>query len=521
MMLDGGGGVSKGGGAYGTPGALLGPTAPSISLNDLVELAAVDSDLYCRTFFPKTFRQPSTDGHREMWDAFDDKSKPRVNARCFRGFGKTANFRAFVSKRVAYRISKTILYVGISEAKAVAGVRWLRAQVERNKIWAQTFGLIPGAKWQEHEIEIKNTIDGTRSWITAAGISSGLRGINFDDFRPDLIIIDDVVDEENAATLEQREKISDLVLGSVMNSLAPPTDEPNAKMLIGQTPIHREDISARAAASPFWHTVTYPCWSHDTVDLPAEQQRSSWEARFPTEFLQKLRSNFIFENKLSLWSREWECRLTTPETSSFRSEWIQYYDNLPPGLSVLVVDPVPPPSPREVEKNLQGKDFEVVMVVTKAAGGYFVAEYSEHRGHEPLWTVAKVFELARRYNVIRIAVESVGYQRALRSLIENEMKRTGRYYAMSEVPASRSKLMRITNALSGLLAHGKLHVARHHVSLIRQLTEYPNTAHDDVIDALAIAIQDLGPQTVTLGDDEYDTVDESAYRALAPVRRCP
>lgn len=519
-MLDGGGNIILGSG-QGAQGPL--PLAPAIvDINELVELAAVDSDLFCNTFFPKAFRQERADGHRELWEAFDNPLWPLVNAQCFRGFGKTANFRAFMAKRISYRISRTILYVGINESKATASVQWLRSQVERNKLWTQTFGLRPGRKWQEDQIEIHSTITNDTTWIVAAGISSGLRGLNFDDYRPDLIIIDDVVNEENALTQDSREKTADLVLGAVFGSLAPPTEEPNAKMLMGQTPIHREDISARAAEARSWYTVHFPCWSKATLELPSDLQRSAWEARFPTEYLQKTRRTFLDENKLSLWAREWECRLTTPETSAFRPEWLQFFDgDAPEGFSVIAIDPVPPPSEKQIEKGLRGKDYECIMVVTKTAKGYFVSEYFENRDTDPLWTVAKVFELTRRYKVIRIAVEAVGYQRSLKNLIEHEMKRTGQYYAMSEVAAAKSKPVRITNTLAGLLQQGRIFARRSMTSLIRQIQEYPNVPHDDVLDALSIGVADLGPNTVTLGMDEYGYLDESDFAPLKPLRRCP
>ena len=516
--------ASQGGGAAG----LQGPVSPlslapqPVPLDELVELAAIDSELYCSTFLSGTFRQKGADGHRELWEAFDNPSEPRVNAQCFRGFGKTANFRAFMSKRIAYRISRTILYVGINQEKAVASVQWLRSQIERNKLWTSTFGLVQGRKWQEDQIEIRSTVTGDTSWIVAAGISSGLRGLNFDDYRPDLILIDDVVNEENSLTQDSRSKIEDLVFGAVYGSLAPPTEEPNAKMIMGQTPIHREDISARAAESSAWKTIHFPCWSKETLDLPSELQRSSWEARFSTDYLQKLRASYLEMNKLSLWAREYECRLTTPENSAFRSDWLQYYDGeAPEGFSVIAVDPVPPPSDKQIEKGLKGKDYECIMVVTKTSRGYFVREYYENRDADPLWTVAKIFELTRRYKVIRIAIEAVGYQRSLKNLVENEMKRTGQYYALSEVAAAKSKPVRITNTLAGLLAQGRIFARRSMTSLIRQISEYPQVAHDDVLDALSIAVQDLGPNTVTLGMDEFGYLDESDYPPLPQLQRCP
>jgi hypothetical protein len=48
--------------------------------------------------------------------------------------------------------------------------------------------------------------------------------------------------DENCATLEQRQKISDLVHGALKKSLAPPVDDPNAKMVMLVTPQHIDDV---------------------------------------------------------------------------------------------------------------------------------------------------------------------------------------------------------------------------------------------------------------------------------------
>ncbi|MGH7473060.1 MAG: hypothetical protein ACREJW_03890, partial [Candidatus Methylomirabilales bacterium] len=154
-----------------------------------------------------------------------------LNVIVFRGGAKTTLLRTYTAKRIAYGISRTILYVGASEPHAVRSIQWLRTQVDKNVRFSSAFGLSPGRKWQENEIEISRGIDGTGAWVLGVGITSNsLRGINFDDYRPDTIIIDDAINDENAATAEQRLKIRDLILGALKESLAPESEEPNAKL---------------------------------------------------------------------------------------------------------------------------------------------------------------------------------------------------------------------------------------------------------------------------------------------------
>jgi hypothetical protein len=75
------------------------------------------------------------------------------NQRIFRGAAKTTISRVFSSKRIAYGVSKTILYVGASKGSGSLGA-WLRNNVERNKLWSGAFNLTPGRKWTDTEFEI-------------------------------------------------------------------------------------------------------------------------------------------------------------------------------------------------------------------------------------------------------------------------------------------------------------------------------------------------------------------------------
>src|SRR5215510_7721215 len=178
------------------------------------------------TFFPQTFRQKSPSFAREMWDLMEDPKVRLANLVAFRGSSKTSRARVFAAKRIAYGISRTILYVGVSEGKAIESVNWIRNRVDRNVQFRDTFGLSRGQKWEETQIEIEHKLFGHTIRVLGSGVTGSLRGLNIDDYRPDLIIVDDPQNDETAATEIQREKLEDLILGAVLNSLAPPTDEP-------------------------------------------------------------------------------------------------------------------------------------------------------------------------------------------------------------------------------------------------------------------------------------------------------
>jgi hypothetical protein len=495
-----------------------------LSVSEAVSLGAVDSEFYSHYFFPKTFRQRSPEMHKSIWNSLENPALRFVNLQCYRGSAKTTILRTFCSKRIAYRVSRTILFIGGSEPAASRSIQWLRGQIERNERWRTTFGLRPGKKWHETEIEIISEVDGTATWVLGVGITSNIRGINFDDYRPDLIVADDVLTDENVLTLESRNKTTDLLLGAVAESLAPVTEEPNAKLCMLQTPLHREDASMVAAKAPMWHTERFGCWTPETEDLPTDHQFSSWEDRFPTPELREKKRSMFAMGKSAVFLREQEVKIISAETSAFLPSLLSYYEPgslVGGGTSVLSIDPVPPPSPREVSKNLVGKDFEALVVQTRHKGNYYLRHYELNRGHDPSWTLAKAFELALRYRVSYIAVDMTAYQAVLKWLLEKEMQRRRQYFSIIPDKGNKSKYQKIVDTISPLLSLRKYHILRMHTEFIEQLTEYPAVPHDDLLDCCAIGLRALINPAVELGEGEFSEIDETDYEDLPLIRRAP
>src|SRR5215831_10243839 len=263
-----------------------------VDVNQLVQLCAVDDNLFCTTFFPKAARQAPAPFHSDIWRLLNDPARRYLNLVCFRDSAKTTLLRMFTGKRVGFNMGKTILYVSASEAHSARSIRWIRNRIEpkmdktgnlRAEFFAQTFGLRPGAKWTDTELEIFHGVDATPIWILGAGITGNIRGINFDDYRPDLIVLDDILTDENGATLEQREKVTELVMGSLKGSLAPASESPNAKLVMLNTPQAVDDVVHVAEKDPEFHSVRYSCWTPETLGLDVNQQISSWETRHPTD----------------------------------------------------------------------------------------------------------------------------------------------------------------------------------------------------------------------------------------------
>ena len=502
--------------------ALSPQASSSMSVEELVNLGAVDNEFFSRVFFPKTVRQPFAPYHAQVWTDLESEAR-LVNELIFRGGAKTSIARMCTAKRIAYGLAHTILYVGKSEGHALRSIKWLKQNIEFNNVFSQVFNLRRGSKWQDTEAEIQRGEDEHPVWIMGTGITGSIRGINQDDFRPDFIVLDDCLNEENSATPDMREKVSNLIYGALIESLTPASESGDAKLVMLQTPQNREDASMLALKDSAWKSSLFGCWTPESKGLPLHLQESVWPERWSSETLRKEKREAIERNKLSVWLREKECLLVSPETSAFKAIWLQYYDLLPEQMvKVLVIDPVPPPSAIQIAKGMRGKDYEAFAVVGKCKGKYYLLEYELNRGHDPSWSKATFMRLCFKHNPRRVIVESVAYQRTLAWILRQAMKEQGRYWAIKETDDKRSKFDKIVDGLNGPAAEGAFFIHKEHHEFAAQFTDYPDVANDDLLEVVALGVAELATTVFDYTDEEMDEYsNENSIPKLVYARGAP
>lgn len=503
----------------------------AVDIGELVQLCAVDDELFEKSFFPKTFRQGHPPYAPQISALLNGRDR-YVNILVFRGGFKTTKLRGYAAKRISYSISRTILILGKSESHALRTSRWLRMQVERNRFWAQTFGLRKGTKWQDHEFEIWHETDESPINIVAMGITGSTRGVNIDDYRPDLIILDDVLDKENSATPIQRDNIKQHIYGAIWESLAPRSEAPLAKIVSLATPQHREDYTIEALKDPQWTSLKISCWTEETRNLPVHEQRSAWPERWSDEELREEKLAAMRRNQLSIWMREKEVELTTPELSVFSPFWLQRWPSLPSYLvHYLIIDPVPPPSDVAKAKGLVGLDFEAIGVVGSFGGNYFIREILVNKGHDPTWTCWAFFQLKRKYRPRKAIVEQVSYQRTLKWILQQEMLRNHEWLLIDEFPRKVAKGAFIVDALTGPGSNGRLWIPpddspeglTHSPGMAQFVTQFcdcgpegSGLAHDDALEVGAVGVAAFSNVHIHLNETEGVLGEDEEERRLYP-----
>lgn len=489
-----------------------------VSLEKAVELGAIDTTFFGHYFFPKAYRQESPPWEAEFWALLENPSNRYISVKMARDFAKTTRLRVFTAKRIAYGTSRTIVYVSKSQDHAKKSIDWLRRAIEFNGTFANTFQLSKGAQWSGEEIDVYNSALDCHIRIIGIGITGSTRGINIDDYRPDLIIVDDPCDEENTATPEQREKIIDLFFSSLYNSLAPRSDQPEAKMILLQTPLDGDDLIERCMKYPDWASMSISCFT--------PEGESSWPARYPTEELIQEKEGFIAKNMLSKWLREKEVTITSSETSVFREEWLRYWEIRPEaGLYYMGIDPTPPPKEgaRVSSAKTAKLDDAVIFIIQVVGKDIYTVEQYACKSPNPSEFISKIFELYLRYKPFKVGCETTLFQRVLAHYIKEEMARRRIWFTIHPIEDKRRKETRIMQTVSDRASHRHIIVHKTHTTFIEQYTKYPIVMHDDYIDAFSIALSLVTPYMEELSEDylegEYTVDDEGP--ALANWRSAP
>lgn len=483
----------------------------AISPKEIVELCALDDELFGRFFFPRAFRQESPPFLRSI-DAVLAKPENRYCAfKMYRGSSKTTRLRKFTAKRIAYGISHTILYISRSQGHSIKSIEWLKNAVEFNKNFAEAFQLRPGKKWTGEEIEIVNGIDEYPIRVIALGITGQLVGFNIEDYRPDLIVVDDPDGPETTSSPEQIAKTAELFFGSIKPSLAPRSEAPDAKLVIAQTPNEAGDLIETCCKDPQFVSLEYGCYD--------EQGQSRWEVRFPTAELDEEKRGYIARNQLSIWLKNMEVTISAAEQRAFDLSWLKYWTATPLDMiCFIVIDPA--------SSDAKTADFQACGVVGFYEGQVYLCEYVIAKGQDPEELAVEFFRMVRKWKPVAAIVESVAYQRVLAWYLRNAMARHKTYIVVHEVQDKRAKGDRIIQAISGRASSGNLFIYKSMTEFEGQYAQYPSrptrayAGKDDILDVLAMAITFEEGRFVEI-EGEYSTVTEPSYKPLQLVRSAP
>lgn len=481
--------------------------------------------LWCHTFLPGYFRDISPEFHRDIIGTFFSKHNEYRAAP--RGFSKTTILQACIMFSIAHRLNRFIVVIEKTFTEAAEVIKGVHDEFKDNEMLLVYYGQmigVPGIEDQTH-VSINHSvqwreaqgdvfINGCR--LRGKGFNATIRGLKSRQWRPDLIVLDDVEEDDHIDNPEQRAKYE----RNYDKGIQPAVDVEGSIKMYG-TILHVDSLLAKKIDQHKGKIYS----AHDGTD-PATASEASflWPERWPRERLIAKRKDMMSAGLSSnSYAQEYLNKPISEDERVFKFEWLW--------------EMIPDPNDREVtyrvpKQRITVDDFERVRRRT-TLNGYAMLDAADATTDSADFTGAVVvfvapngarfrvdvkrekrnirgvidliFEIWRTwqpYGLTTIGIEKKAFNDQIVPLFEEEKNKRQIYPSIEELkPMGRSKTNRIKGALEGLYETGKMiSLVRVHPEtgrltavgdtdgpngLLEELYNFPGSKHDDLSDAEA------------------------------------
>lgn len=457
-------------------------------------------DFFVNNYFPHYLRHSSKSAlHDYLFNKLPEISQdPQSTAIAIaapRGEAKsTICTKLFTLWRLLTNKTKFAVIVMDSIDQAYPMLESIKAEIEFNPRIKIDFPEIAGEGriWQSGIAITKNNLK-----IQVAGVGKKLRGLTHGAYRPDLVILDDIENDENVRKPEQRDKTSNWINKTIIPLGA--AGEKLDIIYIG-TVLHYDSVLNRCLNSAGWQSARFKAlikpplnsdlWdSWEVIAKSAGLEEAikfynsnkekmeegaivSWKAR-PLLELMKIRAKIGRE--------AFDCEYLNDPTASDDAPFsnsLHYYKELPKKLIYFgSLDP-------SLGKKGAGRDPSAILIggLEQETGKLYVIEALISR-RLPDRIIEDVISLQKKYGCLVWAIEAVQFQEFLRTeLIKRGLAKGVPIPARAVIPHS-DKALRI-ESLQPHLKNESILLNVESKTLIDQLRHYPKADHDDGCDAL-------------------------------------
>jgi predicted phage terminase large subunit-like protein len=361
----------------------------------------------------------------------------------------------------------------------------VKAQLEGSQL-KYLFGDFQSSRWNADDIIVKQrTKPHKEPTVLTTGVEAETTGGHFD-----LILMDDLTGLQNSATPDQREKTKRF-RRSMVNLL-----EPGGTLIDIGTRWHLDDTFSEIfeKEARYYDVMVRKVVENGTIIFPKHFSKKfnpitkDWVS-VPTEncmdYIQHLKESMPMDEYLA----QYENNPISPENQIFKEEMFKYWNKRPEGLYVgMAVD-------LAISQRTEADYTAMVVLGMDSKWDIFVLDYM--RGHWGVSDIVKnVFDMQERWKPNTVGMETNGFQRTLKLSCEDEMRRRKKYFPIEEIRTGpdQSKINRI-KSLEPFYRQGKVSHAfwMKGKDFEGELLTFPKGKHDDIIDAVSMALPLMSP----------------------------
>lgn len=495
-------------------------------------LGAFDLEYFGRAYLPHYFVRESPAFHGELdriWREGVMKGLNPINEakqisrsdgcrraiEAPRGHAKSTTFTFKDSIHAAvYEYKHYEIILSDSSDQAEGFLADIKTELEENAAIKEDFGELEGKVWKAQVILLSN---GTK--IEALGAGKKIRGRRHKQWRPDLILCDDLENDENVNTADQRKKLRNWYYKAVSKAGDTYTDI----VYIG-TLLHFDALLANVANNPSYktskyrgvisfatHTELWDAWEAIFTDLSNDDRQEDAKEFFEQNREEMLEgTEVLWEQKLSYYDlmviriSEGEASFNSeiqndpidPDNCTFQEEWFDFYDDagktLPDFSDAKFVfigsnDP-------SLGKNKKSDTSSIFALAKDLSTGYIYVVIADIAKRKPDQIINDAIEASRRLKrdykrpYYKFGVETVQFQYFFADIMRQKSAEEGEYLPIEEINSVQNKDARI-QSLQPYVKNGYLKFSNKHKTLLKQMMEYPMGKNDDGPDGLQMGVK--------------------------------
>jgi predicted phage terminase large subunit-like protein len=464
--------------------------------------AQTDFEYFARTYFPHYVKHENAALHTYLYAALPEIvdngvgdhsaiAAPRGNAK------STIVTQIFIVWCVVTGRKKFPVIIMDALDQALPMLESIKAELAFNPCLMMDY---PEATGQGRVWQVGTIVTSNDCKIQAFGSGKRIRGLRHGPHRPDLVVGDDLENDENVRSPDQRDKLDSWLKKTVLSLGA--ADDSMDVIIIG-TILHYDSLLARLLKNPLWDgkkfkaIIEWPSrmdlwdrWEELLLndgeaaarDFYAERQPEmdagaivSWPAAQP---LIKLMIKRARDGRAAFDSEQQNDPVSGDDAPFAHVVEDCWWQDLPPGLVYFgACDP-------SLGKHGGSRDPSALLVggFDRATGKLYVVEAAIKK-RLPDRIIEDVIVLQAKWHCVLWVVEAVQFQEFLRTeLVKRSAARGVPVPARAVIPHT-DKLLRI-ETLQPHMANGliRLHTSQH--TLVDQLRHFPKADHDDGPDAL-------------------------------------
>jgi len=466
--------------------------------------------------------------HREFYGLCDHVNHEDRSARlaiaAARGNSKSGVFsNTFPLHQTVFRRRKYILVISETDNLSKKLIGWVNKQIKFNEKIREDFGPLLDVRNQQNEKDNEEAfITTTNTLIEASSSGKQLRGKRHGSYRPDLVIIDDPSSMNNEATKEAREKLVHwfnavvMPIGSKSTSIVVVGTIVSATGLLS-TVLARKDFKSSFHSAIVSEPVNPQLWeqyceiyarSEDMTEPNAfyEANKEALEDGVELAWSWRWTYRALMHEKVNMGSKAFNSEyrnlaFSEDEQYFFPEKYAKHHMQYENGMAYVIFDGkkidvrellVVGAWDVSMGKNRRS-DYNSLIVVGRyeKTGHIFVLD--EYATKEPPHKFMDVIiERIEQWRIRVLNVETINaYHEFYRQLQEKTRYLGINYCHINDIKSHKSSKEQRIESLEPILQNKTLVLNDRHTILLDQMAQYPFADHDDSLDALQQAVDNI------------------------------